>query len=115
LLLFVSVYPLCAKIFFQLGITALSKDPLQQAQIGVHLATEWYSVECSLVAGYANRKSTRTNVDHSVFNILFIGHVKMKNWIYHHSNGFLNYTSGLSNSAILLVLPNAPRNLFPNY
>ena len=27
----------------------------------------------------------------------------------------LNYTSVLSNSAILLGLPNAPRNLFPNY
>ena len=36
---------------------------------------------------------------------------KMKNWIYHHSTGFLNYTSVLSNSAILLGLPNAPRNL----
>jgi hypothetical protein len=40
---------------------------------------------------------------------------KMKNWIYHHSTGFLKYTNVLSNSAILLVLPNAPRNLFPNY
>jgi hypothetical protein len=40
---------------------------------------------------------------------------KMKNWIYHHSTGFLNYTSVLSNSAILLGLPNAPRILFPNY
>ena len=39
----------------------------------------------------------------------------MKNWIYHHSTGFLNYTGVLSNSAILLCLPNAPRNLFPNY
>ena len=36
----------------------------------------------------------------------------MKNWIYHHSIGFLNYTSVFSNSAILLGLPNAPRNLF---
>jgi hypothetical protein len=25
----------------------------------------------------------------------------MENWIYHHSTGFLNYTSVLSNSAIL--------------
>ena len=32
-----------------------------------------------------------------------------------HSTGFLNYTSILSNNAILLGLPNAPRNLFPNY
>ena len=40
---------------------------------------------------------------------------KMKNWIYHHSTGFLKYTSALSNSAILLGLPNAPRNLLPNY
>ena len=40
---------------------------------------------------------------------------KMKNWIYHHSTGFLNYTSVLSNSTILLGLPNAPLNLFPNY
>jgi hypothetical protein len=27
----------------------------------------------------------------------------------------LNYTSVLSNSVILMGLPNAPRNLFPNY
>jgi hypothetical protein len=40
---------------------------------------------------------------------------KMKNRIYHQSTGFLNYTSVISNSAILLGLPNAPRNLFPNY
>jgi hypothetical protein len=42
---------------------------------------------------------------------------KRKNWIYHHSTGFLNCTSVLSNSVtcILLGLPNAPRNLFPNY
>ena len=33
-----------------------------------------------------------------------------KNWIY-HSTGFLNYTSVLSSSAILLGLPNAPQNL----
>jgi hypothetical protein len=26
--------------------------------------------------------------------------LKMKNWIYHHSTGFLNYTSVLSNSAL---------------
>jgi hypothetical protein len=31
------------------------------------------------------------------------------------STGFINYTSVLSNSVILLGLPNAPRNLFPNY
>ena len=36
----------------------------------------------------------------------------MKNWIYHHSTRFLNYTSVLSNSAILLGLSNAPRNFF---
>jgi len=39
----------------------------------------------------------------------------MKNWIYYNSTGFLNYTSVLSNSAILLDLPNVPRNLLPNY
>ena len=40
---------------------------------------------------------------------------KMKNLIYHHSTEFLNYTSVLSNSAMLLGLSNASRNLFPNY
>jgi hypothetical protein len=40
---------------------------------------------------------------------------RMKNCIEHHSTGFLNYTSVLSNRAMLLGLPNAPRNLFPNY
>jgi len=34
---------------------------------------------------------------------------------YHHSTGFLNYTSVISNSVILLSLPNAPRNIFSNY
>ena len=29
---------------------------------------------------------------------------RMKNWIYHHSTGFLNYTSVLANSVILLFL-----------
>jgi hypothetical protein len=45
---------------------------------------------------------------------IFRTQLKMKNWIYHHSTGFINYTSVLSNSAIpvLLGLPNAPRNLF---
>ena len=37
---------------------------------------------------------------------------KMNNLIYHHSTGFLYYTSVLSNSAILLGLTNAPRHLF---
>ena len=41
---------------------------------------------------------------------------KIKTWIYHHSTTeFLNYTSVLSNSDILLGVPNASRNLFPNY
>jgi hypothetical protein len=39
---------------------------------------------------------------------------KMKNWIYHHY-WIPKYTSVLSSSAILQGLPNAPRNLFPNY
>jgi hypothetical protein len=39
----------------------------------------------------------------------------MKNWIFRHSTGFRNYKSVLTNSVILLGLPNAPRNLFPNY
>ena len=39
----------------------------------------------------------------------------MKNWTYHQSIGFLNYTNVLSNSAMLLGLLNATRNLFPNY
>ena len=33
---------------------------------------------------------------------------KMKNWIYRHSTGFLSYTSVLTDSIILLGLPNAP-------
>ena len=33
---------------------------------------------------------------------------KMKSWIYDQSTGFLNYTSVLSNSAMLLGLPHAP-------
>ena len=40
---------------------------------------------------------------------------KMKNLIYHHTTGFLNYTSVLLNSVILLGLSNALRNLFPNH
>ena len=40
---------------------------------------------------------------------------KMKNWIFHHCIGYLNYTSVLTNNGILLGLPSAPRNLFLNY
>ena len=40
---------------------------------------------------------------------------KMKNWIYHHSTGFLNNPTLLSSSAIVHGLPNAPWNLFPHY
>ena len=40
---------------------------------------------------------------------------KMKNWIYHYSTVFLNYKSIFTNRAILLGLPNAPRNRFQNY
>ena len=40
---------------------------------------------------------------------------KMKNRTYHHYTGFLNYTCVLSNSVILLGLPNTPPNLFQNY
>jgi hypothetical protein len=40
---------------------------------------------------------------------------KMKNWIYQNYSGFLNCTSVLSNSVILLGLPNASRNFFPYY
>ena len=53
--------------------------------------------------------------NHRLFYVPLKFQPKMKNWIYHHSTGFLNYTSVLSNSAILLGLPNAPRILFPNY
>ena len=34
---------------------------------------------------------------------------KMKNWIYNHSTGFLNYTSVLSNRPILMGLHNCSR------
>jgi hypothetical protein len=40
--------------------------------------------------------------------------LEMKNWIYRHSTKFLNYTSVLTNSLIVLGAPNEPRNLFPN-
>jgi len=40
---------------------------------------------------------------------------KMKNWIFCHSTGFLNYTCVLTNNVILLGLPNALQNLFQNY
>lgn len=40
---------------------------------------------------------------------------KIKNWIFCHSTGFLNYTCVLTNSGILLGLPNALQNLFQNY
>ena len=40
---------------------------------------------------------------------------KMKNLIYCHSTGFLNYTSLLTNSVVLMGLPHAQRQPFPNY
>jgi hypothetical protein len=36
----------------------------------------------------------------------------MNNWIFRHSTGFLNWTSVLTNSVMLLVLANVPRHLF---
>ena len=36
---------------------------------------------------------------------------KMQSWIYHHSTGFLNYTSVLSNRVMLLGLPITPKFL----
>jgi hypothetical protein len=50
-----------------------------------------------------------------LFYVLLEFQPKMKNWIYHHSPGFLNYTSVLTDSVILPGPPNAPRNLFPIY
>ena len=35
--------------------------------------------------------------------------------IFRHSTGFINCTSVLTNSVILMGLPNAPQNLFSNY
>ena len=40
---------------------------------------------------------------------------EMKNWIYHHSTGYLNYTSVLRNIVLFLGLSKAPQNIFPNY
>jgi hypothetical protein len=50
-----------------------------------------------------------------LFSFLLEFQPKIKKWIYHHSTGVLYYTSVLSNSAVLLGLSNAPRNLFPNH
>ena len=65
--------------------------------------------------------STTTHTKEEILEIIGLFYVplefqpKMKNWIYHHSTGFLNYTSVLTKNAVLMGLPNAPRNLFPNY
>ena len=40
---------------------------------------------------------------------------EMKNWIYHHSTGYLNYTSVLTNIILFLGLSKGPQNIFPNY
>ena len=39
----------------------------------------------------------------------------LKNWIYRHSTGFLNYTTVHANNVMFLGLSNAPHNLFPYY
>ena len=60
-----------------------------------------------------NRKSW-TIVDLSSFFFFFEFHPKIANMIFLDSNEFLNYKGILSNIAILLVLPSAPRYRFPN-
>ena len=57
------------------------------------------------------RRHLRKRNSWTIIDLLYVPlefQPKMKNWIYHHSTGFLNYKSVLSNSAILLVCPTKP-------
>ena len=47
-----------------------------------------------------------------LFSVPLEFHPKTKNWIFCHSTVFLNYTNALTNSVILLNLPNISWNLF---
>ena len=75
-------------------------------------------IDNSLATLHIPRRHLRKRKSWTIIGLFYVPlefQPKMKNWIYHHSTGFLNYTSVLSNSTILLGLPNAPQNFFPNY
>ena len=83
---------------------------------------KWHSIDCLITElgidnslGNTTYTSTTLTKEEILFYVPIEFQPMMKNWIYHHSTGFLNYTSVLSNRAILFGPPNAPRNLFPNY
>jgi len=48
------------------------------------------------------------------FSYVIANKPKMKNWIYRHSTGFIDYTIVLTNRYIA-GLSNVTRQLFPNY
>ena len=65
---------------------------------------------------YSDDTYRKRNSGQSYAYFVFLWHFKQrwKNWIYRHSTGFLNYTSVLTNSVILLGVPNVPIDFFPN-
>ena len=71
-----------------------------------------------LASLHISRRHLRKRTSWTIIGLFYVPlefQPKMKNWIYHHYTGFLNYTSVLSNSDILMGMPNAPRDLFTNY
>ena len=76
------------------------------------------SIHIHLAALHIPRRHLRKRKSWTIIGLFYVPlefQPKTNNWIYLHSTGFLNDTSVLSNNVILLSLPNAPRNLFPNY
>jgi hypothetical protein len=55
---------------------------------------------CYIARRHLRKRKSWTII--GLFNVPLEFQPKMKNWIYHHSTGFLNCTSVLSNSAILM-------------
>ena len=80
---------------------------IKELSIHIHLATL-----------HIPRRHLRKRKSWTIIGLFYVPlefQPKTNNRIYLHSTGFLNDTSVLSNNIILLSLPNAPRNLFPNY
>jgi hypothetical protein len=98
--------------------------PADKGPNNIVFVCKWHYIDCLIKKlGIDNRLGNPTYTpmsltkedNHRSVLCSFGISIKRKNWIFHHSPGFLNYTIVLTNSCILLGLPNAPRNLFLNY
>ena len=81
------------------------------ANIYMHILYIYFNIRCIKIIKW---------IFVNIFNLVFQQNISairlmVLNCVYLHSTGFLYYTSIPTTSIILLGLPNAPWNLFPDY